>query len=532
MGKLKDALRDAKTMIDLRPERWQGYARSARLFLQGRKYDAASRMLELALERVPADQDRGRAGLTNLKEDIDSAREASRKLAVQRAYQFGNLPVEIATTIFSMALEEEHTFVLTLAQVCKSWRLTVLATPAFWATLVLGNHRPKQKVKLWRQRARDRFAELAILDSFSDHTLALQELQDLPLNTLRAFRCEGHKLVPLLESIPNLSTSVLASLETLVLQLPIPTAYPICATHTSELRWRILRFARFVPENLLQIAKLSTQLTSISLDDCPILSLWSEFLLLLHHNPSLRSLEMSRLITPTQPQPLEGDTGLPEIITLPDLEVVTITSCKTLANSLLTRLATPSLQTLHIASHPGRIDACMAWLGQGPATTLTSLSLQRSPVQASQLTTVLKAATALESLQITYLSGVALSVLELLATPLGATKPYRQGDDACSVRRVHCPALRHLDLSHCPDVAASLLIAMVKLRLPETQAAAADTAEASEEADGTPAPVRPLESLVIDDCPNVDAAVLPWLRAAVPSVSCIYLAKEKAKWKR
>ncbi|KAJ2990256.1 hypothetical protein NUW54_g8524 [Trametes sanguinea] len=532
VGKLKDALRDAKTVIDLRPDRWQGYARSARLFHQGHKYDAASRMVELALERVPADQARGREGLISLKEDIDLAREAVRKLAVQNAYHFGNLPVEIATRIFSMALEEEHTLVLTLAQVCKNWRLTVLGTPAFWGTLVLGKHRPKQKVKLWRQRARDRFSALAILDSFSD-TLALQELQDVPLDTLRVFRCEGYKLLPLLASISNLSTSVLASLDTLVLQSPYTSSYPICAPDTPELKWRILRFARFVPENLLQIAKRSTHLTSITLDDCPVFSLWSEFLLLLHRNPALTSLELSRLNTPASPQLPEGEATLPEVISLPVLEVVTISSCKSLANSLLPRLAAPSLKALLVASHSERLDVCMTWLAQGPAATLTALSLQRSPVQVSHLTTALKAATSLQSLQITHLSGVALAVLELLATPIGAAKPFRQGDDARSARRVHCPALRHLNLSHCPDVAASLLIAMVKLRLPETQAAAADSAEATEEAEDTPpASVQPLESLIIDGCPNVDAGVLPWLRAAVPSVSCIYLAKEKARWKR
>ncbi|KAI0719996.1 hypothetical protein C8T65DRAFT_538189, partial [Cerioporus squamosus] len=52
LGKLKEALRDSKTVIDSQPTRWQGYARSARLFLRIKKYDAASRMVELALARI------------------------------------------------------------------------------------------------------------------------------------------------------------------------------------------------------------------------------------------------------------------------------------------------------------------------------------------------------------------------------------------------------------------------------------------------------------------------------------------------
>ncbi|CDO72983.1 hypothetical protein BN946_scf185007.g37 [Trametes cinnabarina] len=486
-------------------------------------------MAELALERLPADHHRAREGIATLKNEIEFGREAIRKLTTQRACHFGNLPVEIATTIFSMILEEDHLLVLTLAQVCKNWRATVIGTPAFWRTLVLGARRPKQKVKLWRKRAGDRFHELALLDSFTDHYSALAELRDVPLETLRMFRCEGHPLEPLLASIPNLSAGVLASLDTLVLQPPSPEGFPLCAPETLEIRWRMLRLLNSLPSNLLSIAKRLTRLTSLSLEKCPVHSRWAELLLLLHHNPALVRLEMSDLDSPPPPSPLIDDDGPPLIIALPELHFIKITNTKSLANRLLPRFATPSLKMLHIASHPERLDECMSWLACGPAATLTTLSLQRLSVKAALLLEVLKAAKALESLQITHLSGVALPVLELLATPIGEKKPYRQGDKASPV---HCPALQHLDLSHCPDVGASLLIALVKLRHPETQTALSDVVRTNDESGTTPTLVRPLESLIIDGCPNVDADVLPWLRAAVPSLSCVYLAKQNAKWRR
>ena len=185
--KVKEALRDSKTVIELQPTRWQvcpqrmlvctkpltpvkGYARSARLFLQIRKYDAASRMVDLALERIPSDQTTRRDEMVALRTEIHTARDQAAmeatKLASLRAYHFGKLPVEIAHTMFSMVLAEDHAYVVTLAQVCKSWRAAILGTPSFWSTLVLTDHQPKRKIKVWKERSRNRIRELVLLADF------------------------------------------------------------------------------------------------------------------------------------------------------------------------------------------------------------------------------------------------------------------------------------------------------------------------------------------------------------------------------
>ncbi|KAI8990474.1 hypothetical protein BD414DRAFT_577234 [Trametes punicea] len=523
LGKLKEALQDAKCVIDLQPDRWQGYARSARLFLQARKYDAASRMAELALERLPAEQLRRREELVTLQSEIESAREAMRKLASQRAYHFGKLPVEIAMNVFSIVLEQDHAFVVVLAQVCKNWRTAILNAPVFWGVLALGGHRPKRKVKLWRERARDRFRELAILKTFTDYLPVFDELRAVPLDSLRVFRLEGHRLDWLLVSMPMLLARIFATLDTFVMQLPSLQPLKLCSTDVRNFNWRVLRLTNVGVLDLPDAAKRSTRLESLFLEKCLYPHQWTEFLLLLHYNPTLVHLELSSFGSSFAENPLANEEDPPAAITLPNLISVRIENSDSVANKLLPRLVAPSLQSLHISVHPQRLDPCMTWLAGGPAATLTTLSIQRSPVKARLLSDVLIAAMALESLQLTHVCEVALPVIKLLATPIGVSIPHRAEftPEEWSARRVHCPGLRHLDVSHCPDVTSSSLIALVRLRLPELEP-------------GTrPAvlPVRPLESLVIDGCPDVDADVLPWLRSVVPSVSCIYMTRKNAMWR-
>ena len=52
LGQYKDALKDAKKTIDIAPERWQGYARAARVFLQLNRVESAQKMITLALEKL------------------------------------------------------------------------------------------------------------------------------------------------------------------------------------------------------------------------------------------------------------------------------------------------------------------------------------------------------------------------------------------------------------------------------------------------------------------------------------------------
>ncbi|KAI0361397.1 hypothetical protein OH77DRAFT_1468961 [Trametes cingulata] len=535
LGKLKDALRDAKSVIDLHPERWQGYGRSARLFMQAHKYDAASRMADLALERIPSDQARRRDEMIALQGEILAARDAAVKAASRKAYHFGKLPVEIATTMFSMILQGDHAYVVTLAQVCRNWRATVLDSPAFWRTLVLGGHHPKRKVKVWRERAQDRFHELAFLETFTDHDPVLEELRPVPMEFLRSLRVEGQRLNRIIAALPTITPTVLASLQSIIVQSPSKDMITLCPKDVPDLHWRVLQLSDCYLRDFRKVAPCLTKLETFSISNCPLVHDWEELLLVLHRNPNLAHLRLVAY-NPHYHHPSTID-DLPPVIDSPHLTEVHIEDVDSIANTLLPRLAAPSLTSLTVSLHRQRLEHSLTWLYAGPARTLTTLSIHKSAVNSRLLIEVLTAATALESLRLTDMCDVACLVLKALSSPLDSTSSEgTSSPEAQSVERpasrVRCPMLRHLDVSNCPDVSASPIIKLVKLRHPETQAVAlaARGTDAPEQSETMP--VRPLESLVLDGCPNVDADVLPWLRAAVPSVSCVYMKKRDAKWKR
>ncbi|KAL1951483.1 hypothetical protein VTO73DRAFT_632 [Trametes versicolor] len=527
LDKLKDALRDAKAVIDLQPDRWQGYARSARVFCQARKYEAATRMVELALERMPPNLDRRRDEMVLLQEEIATSQAAVAKAISKRTYHFGKLPVEIAAAMFSMVLEDNHAYVVTLAQVCQNWRHTILDTPSFWSTLVLGNRHPKRKVKFWRERSRGRIHELAVLDTFTDFIPTFEELRSVSMDTLRSIRLDAQALTRVLKNLPNVTPLVLASLHQAVLHAPSMDFLNL--VDVPEYNWRVLELTNVLITDYYALACRLSQLESLSLSNCPSHGSWDDLLWLLSRNPKLAQLDLTAFVPVSLNFTNEpGDREeLPAIITVPSLVDIRIEDTDQLANVILPRLIAPSLASLRILQHRQRLDGCLSWLAAGPAATLTTLSIQRSAMNMQALLDVLPAALALETLELTHVCDVALPVLKALGTLIEVTSPT---ESHAIVRRVRCPNLRQLDVSHCPDVVAWPIIALVKLRLPEAQPPPPD--ETSIETKDAWPPVRRLESLVIDGCPDVDADKLPWLRAAVPSVSCVYLTRKTAKWRR
>jgi hypothetical protein len=77
--------------------------------------------------------------------------------------------------------------------------------------------------------------------------------------------------------------------------------------------------------------------------------------------------------------------------------------------------------------------------------------------------------------------------------------------------------LHSLNLSRS-NIGTGALVRLVKSKLGDKEEGAEETV--------------PISSLVIDECPNVDAAWLPWLRKHVKLVSCVYMTKKQAKMKR
>ena len=73
LGKTKAALQDAKRTIDLASERWQGYARAARVFLVMQSYDASLKMVSLAMGKLKGEDTQRQTSLLSLKADVQKA---------------------------------------------------------------------------------------------------------------------------------------------------------------------------------------------------------------------------------------------------------------------------------------------------------------------------------------------------------------------------------------------------------------------------------------------------------------------------
>ncbi|KAI1789800.1 hypothetical protein LXA43DRAFT_974073 [Ganoderma leucocontextum] len=533
LGKLKEALRDAKAVIDSQPGRWQGYARSARLFHQIRKFDAASRMVDLALERIPSEQASRRDEMLALRREVESSHEQAVKeaarLASLRAYHFGKLPIEIANTMFSLLLAEDHAYVVVLTQVCKNWRSAVLDMPAFWSSLVVKDKHPARKIKVWKERSRNRIRDLALTDDFSRTPSVLEELGKLSLKSLVTLRLDNFPIRQLRAHLPSIGDQCLQTLR--------GWHDGSAASLIGELRWDD-KTPYFSPRTLditssvglrIDWAQLSDNLTD--LQSCYFTGTlgqhdWHHVLWLLHKNSSLADLEISHwLPSHTDPPP---DRELPPTIIMPKLSTFKIMA--SIPERLLSVLSFPSLKSLDISSCRGTLNNTLQHLVDGKAATLTSLAIRSSTFDPHLLVRTLATTSSLEFLQLSVIGGDAVKVvLEALAR----VQPSLPNGDASSHRTspcVYCPALHTLDCSQNQTVRGGELVRLVKLRITEAEKSAAGDEEEPAQAGATC--VKPLQTLIVDGCPMLDSEVLPWLREKVPSVSCVYLTKKAARWKR
>ncbi|KAF9241834.1 hypothetical protein BU15DRAFT_60733 [Melanogaster broomeanus] len=139
LGNLKAALLDSKQVIDLAPDRWQGYARSARLFSELRKYNSAIKMADHALGRLRPDDAQRRTQLVELRELAVTtqaiAEEQRRSHISETSYLLGKLPVEILVEIFDVLVSDDNQ--LDMKAIPRLWTLAAYRDrhPSFWRTL-------------------------------------------------------------------------------------------------------------------------------------------------------------------------------------------------------------------------------------------------------------------------------------------------------------------------------------------------------------------------------------------------------------
>ncbi|OBZ79928.1 hypothetical protein A0H81_01237 [Grifola frondosa] len=519
LGRVKDALQDSKKVLDLEPNRWHGYARSARLFLQLHKYQSALRMADLALERMSEDQHGRRAELTALRHEISAAHEkqleARRRFVSRTSYHFGTLPVEIATTIFSLTAADDHAFVIALSQVCRTWRDT---------------RNPVKKIKVWNVRSKGRLFELCLRTDFTSDPRVLDHLRELPIIFLRILRVTGFPIAKLPHYLPALTDGILPNLHELEL------VDGTMARHESSWLWGEpdMQLRRLVLHGS-EIASSSWSSFADNFKSLEFLSFmgtlsdvaWPHFLWLLHTNTNLHELELW-LGDELSINPSIEQRELPSLIQMPHLAHLRLHGAGPILGLLVPMLTLPSLRTIQFSRCRPSVDLPLRHLSTGDLGILRTLTIQRCTFSAPVVIEILRASKGLETLELSDIWNSQVNdVLNALATAVPPLLPGPQSIDGPSRGlEVLCPALKALNCSGCSDVTAGPLVRLVKLRL-----SVIETVGASKETQPIQS-VAPISSLIIDHCPAVDADILPWLRSKVPTLSCIYMSKKNAAWKR
>lgn len=491
-----------------------------------KKYDNALHMIKLALDRVGADDCKRRTELEVLQGHALEAVEQQRARASRTEYHFGKLPLELSTDILTSTLAEDRAKVVVLAQVCKSWRCAILGTPHFWNDLVLSHQNPIKKAKLWRARSRGRIVHLTLRQTLSAHAIALHELQDLPLESLRTLCLADFPASVVQRHLPNLTSDVLRHLDILQIdnRMESRTVTWLFPEPSMALRSLSVHFTPFDWVSLIDyFPRLEHFTFSGPLVEVPL----SAIIDFIRAHPGLRTLSLSIMDFVYHRSP---DRDQPPVH-LPNLERLEIEYHDSAMSFMFPLLHMPNLQVLNIHRGVHAIDTTLLHLATSRAgESLKELRISQCAVSAHCVLSLLQRAKSLQTLELKYLGGnQANTILQALSQPIPELQDgeSNESNGSCAPT-IPCPSLMHVNFSHCPDVKSGSLMALVKTRLPgttnDTPQDAATQPECSQ--------LAPIDTLIVDGCPLVEMDILPWLRSKVRLVSCIYMSKKDARWRR
>lgn len=473
-------------------------------------------MLSMAHARIKVDDKKRIAEVIRLREKIErESATLAEQQAIQRSktfYHFGKIPFEIAMMIFSFVLEGNPAKIVRLAQVCKDWRATLFNSPFLWRTLSLDHRNPARKAKAWKERCR---GIIEYLHLRGDIWPALDVLQKYDLTRLRGLTLNDVSPGKLIREFPALTPSVMSRLDSIDIQYP--------GTLTVEWMWK-------APEMQLQHFNLGVSHNSWSTLVVNVKHLRSftyrrtlesryfpHLRSLLHGNQHLRSLDLLVDIVGPPDEAVDGeDMDLPKVLPMQHLESLCLSGRPTWVTRLVTWLQLPQLRILKFRALV--VDSLLNHLIRANVGhALTELYLELCVVNIGTLTRFLETSTKLEYLQLPGVSDTKIcSLLEALA---GVSEEGGESQEVPS-RKYLCPSLRHLDLTGSTSLLAGPVLRLVKHR--NLKPGLAQTGQQ----------VSKIETLIIDRCPLFDPVVLPWLREMVPKVSCVYMSKKEAKWKR
>lgn len=515
LGMVKNALRDAKKVIDLAPDRWNGYVRSARLFLASRKHEIALTMVDLAFERIKADDHKRHAEVKRLKEEVGEAQIRAEEVKRATAYHFGKLPVEIVSDVFILVVSENPARVITLSRICKHWRGVALNTTSLWGTLILTHRNPTKKAKQWIERSKGRIRDLTIRSSAA-HGInwSVDSLEAVLWAQIRSCKVEDWKVLKRLKTLSTID--FLSNLEALEVTG--------CDVGIDELFYQLdapkLHTLTFVG-GIFPWYSISTRVSNLIFLDVRGASLRNGegIPAVLKSNLNLRTLILDLISVNTTP--VDNQLEPLELPCLTQLEV----GGYMLMDNLLKTIAMPSLRILRLFGSSTPLDSALDAIMRRGSLPLTTLRVQSCYVKAAKLIQFLHLTPSLETLQLTKLSIPVNQIVDALAKPSYTLE--NNPDLSITQSTVLCPKLRDVDFSHCLDIRTGSLLRLVKSRLPSSRV----DGNVDVDVDGSVDPAR-ISSLIVDGCLQVEAEILPWLRSQVEKVSCVYMSKKDAKWKR
>lgn len=490
LGDLKAALEDARKVIDLAPHQWQGYARCARLFLRMKKPERAVKLVDYALERVKAGDTARRETLLALKQEVIAFAAAIKRHISRTSYHFGSIPVEISHEIFSLLVDSDPAFVLTLASVCNTWRSVALASPSFWSTLVLTKKHPTKKARLWIQRSGGRILDLKFVQGCIVDPKLYQSLQGLQWETLRALDTQID-IVDIVASVRS-KISQLDRLQITEATSANALLDLLCSVQTRNLEIRGINLS------FRGACRILTDCRTLSFHAASGQSHISDVIRTISENQNLTTLSMSFAEPPAMdvtPPELDGIT-----LELPKLRLLSLKSNYSLLR-MLCGAVMPSLVSLSLSEFLTVGDYVTDFLTRHPTTSLTDFKLSYSLAPHIQITSLLRASPHLRTVTLEAVADVN-EVIEFLA----ATQPdVAQGPP--------CPLLEKLDLTSCATLRGGPIVRLVKER-------------------ATNGDVATIGTLLIDYCPLIDPEVRDWLGHNVPTFSCVYTRKKDGRWKR
>ena len=511
LGQNKSALEDARATIRVAPERWQGYARAARLFLKCNRIDASMTMVTMALDRLSEENTERRESLLSLQADILNAQ---RQTVSRRSDQFRKLPVEIFGEIAGMVVQQDPSLLLPLSHVSKQWRYVVRNHSALWSVLVLNRRRPKEKATLWVERSKGAIKELRVQQGALDtRGWSGDGLQRLKWEDLRICKIQKWDIMAYLRSISK--PRALANLQQLEIDdIELKHCLNRDSMFNQDLKLQHLSMS-YTIVNLDKLTKHVNNLTCLTLRYTSSIGELTGFLAA---NVLLESLVLHYVG--------EDTVNTIEQFTMPRLSSLEV---RGIAPRPIFDCYMPALRVLRFDSLALPLDGVLNKMVNESNIHLEELVLRSCRfVDSQSVILLLRNSPDLRFLEVSNITYQSTSIIEALAAcfPTSDPSPILRGPTDSSVgTSMLCPYLTNVDFSRCPDIRTGSLVRLVKSRLPLDELPSGYHQELTAR---RPSDVKRIVSLAMDCCPLVDADFLSWFRQKVAIVNCVYVKKRQS----